>query len=237
MQFEKIGRGTLSEEIQKRIESEIVNNNLEPGSKLPTEAELSEIFGVSRASVREAIRILDAKGLVRIIKGRGIYVSELTSEPMLDAMRTFMTRQFDDKWALDIMKVRLLNEPECARNAAIDPSDADLEELGDIINGFESCEPNDFETLGILEKRFHLQIAIMSNNPVIPLLMQPIFESMPSIKAHIYEEIHLPEDTPYIKHRHIYEKIRGRKPDAAYESMVQHLEDAIEEAKGILDQR
>jgi GntR family transcriptional repressor for pyruvate dehydrogenase complex len=234
MQFEKIGRSNLSEEIRKRIEEKILNENLSPGDKLPTETELSDMFGVSRASVREAIRILDAKGLVRIQKGRGTFVSELSSDAMLEAMRTFMARQFDDEWALDIMKVRLLIEPECARNAAISPSNPDLEELGAIISGFESCEPNDFEALGVLEKRFHLQIANMAGNPVVPLLMQPIFESMPFIKAHIYEEINLPEETPHKKHRLIYEAIRDRKPDEAYKMMTKHLEDAIDEAEGII---
>jgi len=230
IKFEKIGRASLNEEIRKKIESEILNNNLAPGEKLPTEMEFSEMFGVSRASVREAIQNLSGKGLVRIQKGRGTFVSELSSEPMLEAMRTFMARQFDDEWAVDIMKVRLLIEPECARNAAVDPSNADLEELGDIISGFENCNPNDFDTLGVLEKRFHFQLAKMSNNPVIPLLMQPIFETMPFIKLHMYEEINLPDKTAYKKHRRIYEMIRDGKPDVAYELMVKHLESATEEA-------
>ncbi|MFC1620212.1 FadR/GntR family transcriptional regulator [Candidatus Neomarinimicrobiota bacterium] len=235
MQFEKIGRTNLSEEIRKRIEGEILNNNLSPGDKLPTEMELSEMFGVSRASVREAIQILSTKGLVCIQKGRGTFVSELSSEPMQEAMRTFMVRQFDDEWVFNIMRVRLLIEPDCARNAALSPSESDLEVLGDIINGFKNCAPEDFETLGVLEKRFHLQIATMAGNPVIPLLMQPIFESMPFIKAHIYEEIHLPEATPFKKHQLIYKAIRDAKPDEAHKMMAQHLEDAIEEAKGILE--
>ena len=236
IQFKKIGRTSLSEEIRIKIESEILNNNLAPGEKLPTEMELSEMFGVSRASVREAIKNLSVKGLVSIQKGRGTFVSELSSEPMLEAMRTFMVRQVDEEWALDIKKVRLLIEPECARNAAIEPSNADLEELGDIINGFKNCDPKDFEALGILDKRFHLQIAKMSNNPVIPLLMQPIFEVMSFIELRIYQKVNSHTELAYKKHHLIYEMIRDRKPDAAYESMAKHLEGAIEEARGILEQ-
>ena len=236
MHFERIrGTSTLSEEISRKIENEIMNNNLHPGDRLPTETELSEMFGVSRTSVREATQMLCAKGFLTIKKGRGTFVSELSSETMLEAMRTFMARQFDDEWALDIMKVRLLIEPDCARNAAVNPSASDLEALKDIIDGFADCKPDDFETLGVLERRFHLQISHMAGNPVIPLLMQPIFESMPIIKAHIYEVILLPEDTPYKKHRLVYEAIRDGKPDEAYNMMVKHLEDAITEAKGILD--
>ena len=237
IQFKKIGRTSLSEEIRIKIESEILNNNLAPGEKLPTEMELSEMFGVSRASVREAIKNLSVKGLVSIQKGRGTFVSELSSEPMLEAMRTFMARQVDDEWALEIKKVRLLIEPECARNAAIDPSTADLEELGDIISRLKNCAPNDFETLGFLDKSFHLQVVKMSNNPVIPLLMQPIFEVMSFIELHIFEEVNQPAETVYKRHLDIYEMIRDRKPDAAYEAMAKHLEGAVEQAKGILDRR
>ncbi|MHC4676368.1 MAG: FadR/GntR family transcriptional regulator [Planctomycetota bacterium] len=234
IRFEKIrSTTTLSEEISRKIENEIMNNNLRPGDRLPTEIQLGEMFGVSRTSVREATQMLCTKGLLTIQKGKGTFVSELSSAPMLEAMRTFMARQFDDEWALDIMRVRLVIEPFCAREAAARASDADLEALGEITAGFKDCEPDDFEKLGILERRFHFQIAKMTGNPVIPLLMQPIFEIMPIIKAHIYEVIHLPEDTPYKKHRLVYEAIRNKKPGEAHKLMIQHLEDAIEEAESI----
>jgi len=236
LQFNRIRSSTtLGEEIMKQIENEIANQNLAPGEQLPTEHELSQMFGVSRTSVREAIQMLSARGLVNIKKGRGTYVSELSSEPMLAAMRIFLARKYDDEWALSIMKVRQLIEPYCAKKAAENASESDIKILEDIIAGFASANRDDFEKKGELERNFHLQIAKMSGNPVIPLLMQPIFESMPFIKAHIYEVVDMPKDLPYKKHKLIYRAIRDKKPDEAQKIMAQHIHEGVDESEGILD--
>jgi GntR family transcriptional repressor for pyruvate dehydrogenase complex len=69
-----IARANLTEEIVKRIICLIKELAMQPGDKLPTERELVARFGVGRSSIREAIKILNAIGLVRIVAGAGMFV-------------------------------------------------------------------------------------------------------------------------------------------------------------------
>ncbi|MCD4710582.1 MAG: GntR family transcriptional regulator [Bacteroidales bacterium] len=84
--FQNIGNKlTLSQRIERTLESEIREKKLVVGSKLPTEREMCESFGVSRTALREALRRLSARGLITIQKGSGMYVSEINIE---DAIKT-----------------------------------------------------------------------------------------------------------------------------------------------------
>jgi DNA-binding FadR family transcriptional regulator len=69
-----IPRANLTEEIVKRIISLIMDLAMQPGDKLPTERELVARFGVGRSSIREAVKILNALGIVRIVAGAGMFV-------------------------------------------------------------------------------------------------------------------------------------------------------------------
>src|SRR5439155_19199187 len=74
-----INRTGRSEEVRLQIERAIRSGDVAPGERLPAERELVETFGVSRVSVREAIRSLEALGLVRVYQGRGAFVSDRRS--------------------------------------------------------------------------------------------------------------------------------------------------------------
>ena len=83
--FQNIGnRLTLSQRIERTLETAIREKKLELGSKLPTEREMCESFGVSRTALREALRRLSARGLITIQKGSGMYVSEIKIQDAID---------------------------------------------------------------------------------------------------------------------------------------------------------
>ena len=77
--YNKIGdTKSLSQRIEEEIEGAIRIKKLKAGEKLPTEIELSKSYGVSRNALREALRSLNSKGLIRIEKGRGMFVNEFS---------------------------------------------------------------------------------------------------------------------------------------------------------------
>jgi GntR family transcriptional regulator, transcriptional repressor for pyruvate dehydrogenase complex len=102
-----IKRTQRSEEVRRQIETAIKNGDFGPGDRLPSERELVETFGVSRVSVREAIRSLEAIGLVRVYQGRGVFVNDRRSglgEPMarwLDLHRGEVLELLGVRGALD----------------------------------------------------------------------------------------------------------------------------------------
>ena len=163
MKFEKIGsKRTLSAEIVEKIGSEILSNNILPGEKLPTEMSLSESFGVSRASVREALQILSSQGLITIQKGKGAFVTDISSEHVNMAMQRFFARRFDNQWALNIIQARQIIEPYCARLAALNATPKDIDELAENIKQFAVCDEDDYQQWGELDQLFHKKISNLS---------------------------------------------------------------------------
>lgn len=121
-----IKRTQRSEEIRRQIEDAIKNGDFAPGERLPSERELVETFGVSRVSVREAIRSLEAIGLVRVYHGRGAFVTDRRSglgEPMarwLDRHRDEVLELLGVRGALDEYAAALAAENhDAAKTAAI----------------------------------------------------------------------------------------------------------------------
>jgi len=84
--IEPIKRTRLSEEVLKRLQKMIIEGSLKPGDQLPCERELAEMFQVSRASIREALRILEAMGFIeaRVGVGGGTYVKAISIEGLLN---------------------------------------------------------------------------------------------------------------------------------------------------------
>lgn len=111
-----IKRTQRSEEIRRQIEAAITSGEFAPGERLPSERELVETFGVSRVSVREAIRSLEALGFVRVYQGRGAFVTDRRSglgEPLarwLDLHRNEVLELLGVRGALDEYAAQLAVE-------------------------------------------------------------------------------------------------------------------------------
>ncbi len=102
-----------------RIEEAILNKVITAGDKLPSERELCEQFGVSRTSIREAIRILTTQGIVEVEKGKGIFVKNISSKSVADGILKFYKHRLDGEYALDLVHTRQALEPSIAYFAAL----------------------------------------------------------------------------------------------------------------------
>ena len=93
--FQNIGsKLTLSQRIERTLEGAIREKKLLVGSKLPTEREMCESFGVSRTALREALRRLSARGLISIQKGSGMYVSEIKIDDAIKTLNLYYDLKF-----------------------------------------------------------------------------------------------------------------------------------------------
>ncbi|MEN8252634.1 MAG: GntR family transcriptional regulator [Patescibacteria group bacterium] len=93
--FKNLGyKQTLSQKIERTIENAIREKKLIIGSKLPTEREMCESFGVSRTALREALRRLSARGLISITKGSGMHVSEIKIEDAIKSLNLLLNKGF-----------------------------------------------------------------------------------------------------------------------------------------------
>ena len=233
--FNKIGHDqTLSQQVEEKIESVIRQKKLVPGEKLPTENELCTMFGVSRTAVREALRMLSGRGLITIRKGSGIYVSDYSAKNVTRPMSLFLELNFDKNYVSHLIKVRQMLEPEIARMAAANRTAEDLASLDKNMTRFLRCNTEDHAKEGDLDKEFHLILAKASGNPIIPVMVQPIFELMPKIRTLVYAHIDIARSSAVDYHAKIQDMVRKQDEDGAFQAMTEHLELARKHSEAIL---
>lgn len=122
-----VKRQTLAEQMAETIKALILSGELESGAVLPTEPELAEQFGVSRAVVRDATRILMAWGLVEVQHGRGVFVTPPQNGAFGEALLLSLQRQGATAW--DVEQVGQLLLPEVVALAAENATEAELADI------------------------------------------------------------------------------------------------------------
>ncbi|MFF9128272.1 FadR/GntR family transcriptional regulator [Streptomyces sp. NPDC014889] len=210
----------VTDEAIEKIKAMIVEGELRPGQRLPKEAELAERLGLSRNSLREAVKALSLIRVLDVRQGDGTYVTSLEPDLLLDALG-FVVDFHQDDTVLDFLQVRRILEPAAAAMAAavmLDEGVAALEEVLDRLPREPSLEEliaNDLE--------FHRLIASGSGNPVLCSLIDGI--SGPTARARIWRG--LTEEGAVQRtrdqHRAICEAIAARNPELARSWMTVHV--------------
>lgn len=168
-----IRRTQRSDEVRRQIEEAIRRGDFAPGERLPSERELVEMLGVSRVSVREAMRSLEALGLVRVDQGRGAFVSDRRSglgEPMarwLDLHRDEVLELLGVRGALDeYAAAQAVEYFDPGKVAAIEAANA---EFADAVEAGATTED-----LVMLDIDFHLSIAEAGGNRLLHDLLSDL---------------------------------------------------------------
>ena len=200
---------------------------------MSSELELCEQFGVSRTVLREALRMLSGRGLIRIEKGRGIFVNELSAETVTIPMELYLHQNTGSLHALEVIRARQLIEPPIAAEAARRHTPEDAARLRQDLEDLKACRGGS-SNLSRLDMAFHLHIAEASGNPVVPLLVQPIHALMPRIKVSVHKAVKEAKEAAVMWHGKILEAILRREADDAYAFMVQHLDVAEAHVRQVL---
>ena len=176
--FTPIGEGNnkLSDKIVEQIKNQILLGEFKPGDKLPSENELCEMFQVSRTSVREAIKMLSAQGLAKVMRGRGIFVEQLDLEHLLRmTYPIILTSQTDLE---DVMHIRIVLEKESASLAAKNATADDILQMERIIKKsmlIDENAPRAFEEISEANSAFHRMRAKSSRAKVLLHAIQPLW--------------------------------------------------------------
>jgi GntR family transcriptional regulator, transcriptional repressor for pyruvate dehydrogenase complex len=223
--FNKIGdsASTLSQRIDQDIEQAIREKVLHPGDKLPTETELCTMLGVSRTPLREALRRLHARGLITVKKGDGMYVSEPSSENALAQLNFYFDLSLTKEMTLEILRARLLFEPEIVREAARSRTEDDLKGLEESLNDLRASEQLDHEAEAEIDYRFHTLVASSCHNSVVPLLVQPLYSLLPKMRSLVGGTALAPDALMLHYHEGIFASIQRRDGNAGAKFMEEHL--------------
>jgi len=221
--FPTIDSRSLADQVVANIEQMIINNEIKPGSKLPNEYDLALQLQVGRSTVREAIKILESKNVLTIVRGSGTFVCEWPG--LMDDPLGFRFVADKKRLALDLCEIRSLIEPylaECAaRNASLDDVNA-LQEACDTISFYISQGSQEYSKTDI---EFHTRIAMCSGNQISSKLIPVIHQG---ISAYSLLTEPLSASRAPVTHQKVVDAIRNRDPKAAKEAMAEHLHDNMQ---------
>lgn len=199
----------------------IAEGRLKPGDKLPPERELAEIFGVSRSSVRDAIRVLEVQGLVEPRHGDGTVVREIPIDrlvrPLADAVSAGKDR------LADLFDMRKMLEPPLARAAAFRATDEDVRALEQIVE-HQTGRARAGEFALEDDTEFHYRIAVAAKNQVVLRIMDTLMDLLRDSRARSLQGAGRAEKS-LEGHRRILDAITRRDPEAAAQQMRRHIEE------------
>ena len=170
----RLKKTTLVEDFIRRFEELILSGKLKIGDKLPSERDLAARLSVSRPVVHEGLIDLAAKGLVTRAPNGGAVINDFRTHgsiSMLNTILNFQSGPLEPKLAQDITDLRLLLEVENVRLAALNRTDDQIQSLQDLLSEENRINVTDFEAVAELDFKFHLTLAVASNNAFYPLLV------------------------------------------------------------------
>lgn len=202
----------------KRLISE---GSLVPGSRLPPERELAEMFGVARSSIRQALKVLEIMGVISQRVGDGTYLNTAAPSILSEPMEFLIL--LDGISFHELMEARLIVESELAARAAARATPEDLAELH---QAFLAMENNAKDHVRFIEcdLLFHQAIFRAAGNRVCSLMFTVVHNSLEKLMQ-LTSQVVEPEHTLQF-HKRIYGAIRNRDADEARRRMAEHLEDA-----------
>lgn len=221
--LEPVDRTAVGSSVIEQLEA-LIFDQFEPGEELPSEGKLAVALGVSRLTVREATRALEARGLLEIRQGRRLTVAPPNGSLVGDFFNIVVRR--DPRAALDLLDVRMALETHIAALAAKRATAADVADLAMFVASMRTAadEP---EALHASDVRFHEKLAAASNNRLllflIAALSEPLRESrLRSFAGHLARGRGIEEVIE--QHVAILEAVKARSSKAAAAAMRYHLQ-------------
>ena len=210
--------GSLTDRIVARIEELLADDEIEPGGRLPSEREMARLLGVSRPALREAVKVLEARGRVVVRHGQGMFVAQTAPEAVaarLANLEISLRELFD-------MRI-VLEEPAAAWAAEVATA-RDLAALAEALAAEEAArvEPVDFDRLKELDAAFHLCIVEAAKNR---FLRQTLGVLQEMLAAGMETTLKIPGRVAVAgaDHRRIFDAIVARDPDAARAAIRVHI--------------
>ena len=215
----QLDQRSARETVQSYLTDLIVNGDLKAGDRLPSESDLATSFGVSRVVIREAMKVLEALGLVTISQGKGSLVSEASSSDAEAPIALLLARGaigLEDIW-----QARSVLDTGIAELAALMRTPEQLRHMHETLSLW--TDPNsDLDTLIAADERFHELLVQATGNPVLILLAQTTANLLHNARK---LSLSSPVSGPDIDgHRMILEAVRNKDPRAAHDAMEAHLQ-------------
>ncbi|MYW66016.1 FCD domain-containing protein [Streptomyces sp. SID8379] len=212
-------------DLQERIKKLIVDRRLPPGAPLPTEPELMELLGVSRNSVREALKALQAMGIVEIRHGFGTYVGPMSMAPMVEglAFRTVAAHYRGEDSLLQLLELREAVETGLVARLAGRVPDADLAELDALVGEMEKeAGSPEGAVAAATDRAFHATLYRGLGNPLLGEVLDAFWEAFHRVRTDLVDVPRDPQVTCR-QHREILDSLRSGDAIRAERAIRDHF--------------
>jgi len=220
----KVYTKTKCDIVVERIMSMLASGKYSTGDRFPTESELTELFSVSRVTVREAIKRLNTLGILDVRQGDGTYIRKIDIGTVVRSMLNTMVGS--DLSVSEIYDARMFVEIGNVRLAARNHTEEDLLVLRDIIEKTKEClDPYDAEAFSVMDNRFHEAIGDISGNHIL----HSTYSTLKEILSYFIKKTNVLEDTARVSlqhHKQILEYIAQHNEYLAGITMEQHVDHA-----------
>jgi len=218
--IEPIKKKRVAEEVADRIRTLILDGTFPQGQPLPSERVLTERFGVSRGSIRDAFRTLETIGLIETRHGRGTFPRELTVDRLVAPLASMMTFQHDLQD--ELLDVRRMFEPAVARVAATRATDEDFADLQRILDA-QHRKLKKGQSAIVEDTEFHAALARSTRNRVIVSLMATLNDLLVESRKLTLRQKGRPAKSVE-GHEAVVAALRRRDADGAARAMSNHID-------------
>jgi len=206
------------------LADDIVSQRFAPGTALPTEPVLCETFGVSRSVIRESLRVLEEKGLVRVKQGQGTTVRSPEEWDLLDPVVLDAAIRNDESLGIldDLIEVRVALECQMTRRAARTMGEADIEELGRSLAALDRLRHDPPEYL-VADSNYHDVIHRLSGNGLARSIIRSVHPHARLNSTYKGPEREIDVERSHAGHVAVYESLARHDAEGAASAMYEHI--------------
>lgn len=212
----------LYERVVGKVLELISSGAWKSGYRLPPERELSEAFGVSRTVVREAVKALEARGVLESSTGSGMSVRQADFNIVSQSLQTYMQLANRDDFEIRLNEVRRVLEVEMVALAAARRTSEQLVQLHQICQQMRA-QGNTAKQMAELDFRLHVTLAEATQNDLFKVLLAPLINQLREQIILTWEDFPRPVNDVFDQHEAIVSAVENGDADAARQSMMKHL--------------
>jgi GntR family transcriptional repressor for pyruvate dehydrogenase complex len=229
--IDPIKREPLATQVARRLVEFILSGEVEPGTRMPSERQLAEAFGVGRSAMREALKALSLIGLVEVRQGDGHYLRKADSALLPEVIEWGLL--LGEQRTMDLVEARQEIEIAIAGLAAKRRTDSDLADLRDLLD--RMAHPPSMAGFVDVDVQFHLRLAEAAHNSVLRDIHSSVQALLKTWIARVLAasgSIH----PSYDEHVPIVDAVEQGDAAAAQAAMAAHMESAAARLKATLEQ-
>jgi DNA-binding FadR family transcriptional regulator len=228
--FPSLNDGSVTERAVQLLSELITSGKIPAGEFLPSEPALSKQLGISRGTIRMALKTLEMRGLVVTRRGIGVEVANRTREVAIDSLG--MMLQHGNGSITDAFEMRTMLEGQSAMLAAERVTDADLDEIAAALERIEEPGISIDEQID-RDLALHLRICEAARNPILVALAAALRNLLRDVIATTLtvRTLYEPDGPRLPEHLAILDAIRARDPNRAHDAMTEHMRRSIARAR------